>query len=218
MSQPTPAKRQHGCLFYGCIAGAVCLLAILVAFLLLLHMGKQALNGFTDTKPSPLPALNLTQPEIEELQRKFDHFKDAASSGRPVPPLALSSDEINGLLANSPEFHETQGKIYVKVEDDHLQAQFSVPMTDLGLKVFKGRYLNGTGIFKVSLQNGLLVMTPVDIFVKGKPLPESYMAKIRQQNFATGINNNSQASVAFNRLQSVEIREGKLVLIPKLEK
>ena len=215
---PTPAKRQRGCLFYGCIAGAACLVAILLAFLLLLHMFKQALNQFTDTKPAPLPTVNLTQPEIEELQRKFDAFKDATSSGRPTPPLALSSDEINGLLANSPEFKDAKGKIYLKVEDDHLKAQVSVPMTNLGLTVFKGRYLNGTGTFKIAVQNGLLIISPMDLFVKGKPLPESYMVKIRQQNFATGINNNSQASVAFNKLQSIEMRDGKLTLVPKVEK
>jgi len=218
MSENPPAKRQHGCLFYGCIAGAICLAAVLVGFLVLWHMFNKALNQFTDTKPTPLPALKLSQPEIEEVQRRFIQFRDAASDGRSTPPLELSYDDINALLANAPEFQDAKGKIYVQIEDDHLKAQVSVPMTDLGLRVFKGRYLNGTGTFKLSLQSGLLAITPVDIFVKGKPLPENYMIKIRQQNFANGINNNSKASVALNRLQSAELHNGKLVLTPKQEK
>lgn len=218
---PSPSstpKRQHGCLFFGCITGAICLVVLLVGFLVLMAMFKRALNQYTDTKPAPLPALKLTQPEIEEIQRKFDNFREAASSGRSTPPLALTSDDLNALLNNKPEFKEAKGKLYVSVEGDRLNAQVSVPMTDLGLTVFKGRYLNGNVICRLNLQNGFLVITPVDIIVKGKSLPPEYMEKIRQQNFATGINNNSQASVGLNRLQDIQVKEGKVILIPKQEK
>jgi hypothetical protein len=214
----TPPKAQRGCLFYGCIAGGVCLLAVLVTFLLLLRMANKALNQFTDTRPTPLPALHLSQPEIEETQRRFNIFRDAASAGRPTPALELTSDDINALLNNTPEFQEAKNKIYIKMENGQLQAQVSVPMSDLGLSVFKGRYLNGTGTFSVSLQNGQLTITPVEILVKGKPLPKPYMDKMRQQNLAMGINNNPRTSVAMNRLQDVQIRDGKLVLVPKQEK
>jgi hypothetical protein len=70
----------------------------------------------------------------------------------------------------------------------------------------------------VSLQNGLLAITYKEILVKDKPLPGVYMDKIRQQNFAAGINNNSKTSIGLNRLQSIELKDGKLVLIPKQEK
>jgi hypothetical protein len=215
--QPAP-KRQHGCLFYGCLAGAGCLLLLLLGFLALLHMFNKALNQFTDTRPAPLPALQMSQPEIEEVQRKFDNFRDAAGSGRPVPPLVLTSDDVNALLLNSKEFGPARGKIYVKINDDHLQAQVSLPLKDIGLRFFKNRYLNGTATFKLSFANGMLTLNATEILVKGKPLPGVYMDKIRQENFAGPINNNSQTSIALNKLQAIELKDGKLILVPKQEK
>jgi hypothetical protein len=218
MNEQPPVKRQHGCLFYGCIAGAVCLVAILVAFLLGLHMVKKALNQFTDTKPMPLPVVQMSQAQIDEVQKRFDAFTDAVGAGRSTPSLELTSDEINALIANRPGLSAAKGKLYLTVQDGRLQAQISLPMDQVGLPMLKGRYLNGTSTFAVSLQNGILFVTPVEILVKGKPLPGVYMDKMRQQNFATGINNDSQASVALNRLQSIEVTDGKLILVPKEQK
>ncbi len=218
MNEQSPPKRQHSCLFFGCIAGAVCLVAILLVFLLGVHMFKKALNQYTDTAPMKLPQVQLSQPEIEEVQRRFNAFSDAASAGRPTPPLELAPDEINALIASNPDLSAAKDKLYLSIQDNHLQAQVSLPMDQIGLTMFKGRYLNGTATFSVSLQNGLLFLTPVGITVKGKPLPRVYLDKLRRENFATGINNNSRASVALNRLQSIEVKDGKVVLVPKLEK
>ncbi len=218
MDQATPPKRQHGCLFYGCISGIVCLVLILLAFLLLFHMARKALEKYTDTAPMKLPIVQLSQPEIEEVQRRFNNFSDAASNGRPTPPLELNADEVNALLENSPDFRAAKGKIYVGMTNSHLQALVSLPMNQIGFAFFRGRYLNGSATFAVSLQNGILFLTPVDITVKGKPLPKVYMDRLRRENFASGINNNSRASVALNRLQSIEIKDGKLILVAKKEK
>ncbi len=218
MSETSPPKRQHGCLFFGCISGAICLVLLLVGFLLLVHLARKALSQFTDTAPMKLPTVQLSQPEIEELQRRFNNFSDAASTGRPTPPLELASDEVNALLENNPDFRGAKGKIYVAITNNHLQAQVSLPLAQLGGRFFRGRYLNGSSTLAVSLQNGILFLTPVEISVKGRPLPRVYMDRIRHENLATGINNNSRASVALNRLQDIEIKDGKLILIPKSEK
>ncbi len=218
MDQPTTPKRQHGCLFFGCISGAICLVLLLLGFLLLFHMARKALDQYTDRAPMKLPGVQLSQPEIEELQRRFNNFSDAASNGRPTAPLELNSDEINALIQSNPEFSAARGKLYVVIHGTNLQAQVSLPMAQLGLSFFKGRYLNGIGTFALSLQNGILNLSPMEISVKGRALPPVYMDKIRHENFAAGINNNSRASVALNRLQDIQVKEGKLVLVPKVEK
>lgn len=219
MNPPTTSpKRQHGCLFYGCISGAACLVLILLVFLLGIHLLRKTLNQYTDTAPMKLPVVQLSQPEIEQVQHRFENFTDAANSGRPTPPLDLTSDEVNALLQNDPNFRAAKGKFYVTIVGTNLQAQVSLPMTRLGLGLLKGRYLNGTATLAVSLQNGLLDLAPLQVKVKGQPLPEVYLEKIRHENFATGINNNPRASVVLSHLRSIELKDGKLILVPKTEK
>jgi hypothetical protein len=90
-------------------------------------------------------------------------------------------------------------------------------MDELGLPIFRGRYLNGTGIFAVGLHKGDLVVTPDSLVVKGKPLPGVYLDKIRSQNLASSLSSNPRASVAFNHLQDIRVSDGKLILVPKVE-
>src|SRR5262249_30518452 len=145
------------------------------------------------------------------------NFQDAVRTGRPTQPLTVSSDEINAFIQTDPNLARVKGKLYVTIEGDRLKGQVSIPLDDLGLRLFKGRYLNGSGIFAVGLQNGNLVVTPDVLIVKGKPLPAVYMDKIRSQNLAENLNNNPRASVGLNHLQEIRVSDGRLVLVPKLE-
>jgi hypothetical protein len=139
-------------------------------------------------------------------------------SGRPTPPLTLNADEINAFIQTDTNMARLKGKLYVTLEGNRLKGQVSVPLEELGLRIFKGRYLNGSGIFAVGLQKGILVVNADSLSVKGKPLPGVYMDKIRSQNLAEGINNNPKASVGLNHLQEVQISDGKMIIVPKLEK
>ena len=108
-----------------------------------------------------------------------------------------------------------QSRFYVTLENDQLKAQLSVPLEDLGLHIFKGRYLNGSGTFSLSLRSGALYFNAQSITVKGKPLPETYMQSIRKQNLARDSNSDPRASAAFQRIQSVEIKTSELIITPK---
>ena len=59
----------------------------------------------------------------------------------------------------------------------------SIPLSGLGW-LGKGRYLNGDATFKVSLENGVLMVTAEQIQVKGVPIPESVMSQLRSENLA----------------------------------
>ncbi|MGE5734645.1 MAG: hypothetical protein ACM34E_06110, partial [Acidobacteriota bacterium] len=150
-----PAKARHGCYFYGCIAGIVCMVAILVAFLLGVHMFKKVLNEYTDTKPVPLPRSELTAAQVEELQHRIDAFQDAVSTGRPTPPLELTSQELNAIISTRADFQGLSNKVYLTIEGEKLNAQVSMPMEQIGLRMFHGRYLNGEASLSVALDRGL---------------------------------------------------------------
>lgn len=218
MTEQPPVKPRRGCFFYGCLSGIVCLVIILVAFLLGLYQLKKMLNFYTDSHSVPLPTVQLSPAALDELKQRIENFQDAVRSGRPTPPLELSSDEINAYIETDPNFAKVKGKLYVTIEGNRLKGQVSLPLDDLGLRLFRGRYLNGSGVFDVRIHNGYLVVTPEVLVVKGKPLPGVYMDKIRSQNLADSLNNNPRASVAFNHLQEIRVGDGKLVVVPKLEK
>ena len=212
--QPIP-KARRGCLFYGCLTGVVCLVAILVAFLLGLHLFKKMLNEYTDNQPMQMPAVQMAPAQIEQLQRRVDAFAQAVRAGHTTPPLELASDDINALIANNSDFRGWHGKLYITLDGDKVKGQVSLPMSRLGLPLFHGRYLNGSGTISVSLKNGVLQVSPQELLVKGKPIPSVYMDRIRSENLATQGNNNPRSADALTRLQSIEVKDSKLIIVPK---
>ena len=214
-TETTPPKRRRGCLFYGCIAGAVCLVAILVAGLIGLQQLKKMLNNYTDTQPMPLPAIQLSKTQLDEVRERVRAFDEAVRAGQAAAPLALTGDEIEALVISNPNLEAVSKKLYITIEGDHLKGQISIPMADIGLPRFNGRYLNATGAFAVSLRNGVLYITPQVLTVKGKPLPPTYMDVIRQQNLAANLNGAPGAADALSHIQDIQIKDGKLLIVPK---
>ncbi len=202
-TQPPQIKPRRGCLFYGCLGGVVMLLAILIAGLIGLHLARKMFNQFTDSQPAAMPAVQLSQPEIELVRKRIDSFRDSVRAGRPTDPLSLSADEINALIATNLNLN------------DQVTGQLSVPLESVGLTIFKGRYLNGSGTFSLSFHNGILHVFAQNITVKGKPLPEVYMQSIRQRDLARDFNNDPNAAAAFERIQDIEVKDGKITIVPK---
>lgn len=218
MTEQPPTKPRRGCLFYGCLSGTVCLLAILIAFLLGLYQLKRMLNFYTDNHPVQLPVVQMSAAEIEAIKQRVEDFQDAVRTGRPTQPLSLTADEINAMIQNDPNLSGAKGKMYVSIDGSTVKGQMSLPLDQLGLPIFRGRYLNGNGTFSVGLHNGNLLVLAESLTVKGKALPGVYMDKIRSQNLAANLSNNPRASVALSHLQEVRIADGKLTLVPKVER
>jgi hypothetical protein len=65
------------------------------------------------------------------------------------------------------------------------------------------------------MQNGVLVVTPENIVVKGKPLPALYMDKIRTVNLASSFNVDRRAASALSHLQEIQVKDGRLLVVPK---
>jgi hypothetical protein len=208
-------KPRRGCFFYGCISGIVLLVIVLGALLVGLHYVKKMVNSFTDTKPMELPTLQMSQAEMDKVRQRFETFQQAVREQRATKPLALTADDVNALIATDPEQQALKGKFYVSIEGDQLQGEVSVPLHEVGLRMFKGRFLNGSGTFNLSFREGMLFITPQTIQVKGKPLPEVYMQEIRKQNLATALTNNSSTVAVLKGLQDIQVKAGKVVIVPK---
>jgi hypothetical protein len=209
------AKPRRGCFFYGCITGLVLLVLVLGALMVGLHYVKKMVNQFTDSQPMELPTVQMSQGEIDKLKQRFEAFQKAVKEQHPTEPLVLAADDINALIANGPERQDLKGKLYVGLEGDQVKGEVSVPLREIGLSVFKGRYLNGSATFSLSFSNGVLWVAPQTIIVKGRPVPEVYMQEIRKQNLAAGLANEPAAVAVLQGLQEIQVKEGKLVAVPK---
>ena len=210
-----PTKRRRGCLFYGCLTSCVLLIFMLLGLLLGLRHLKKMITDFTDAQPIALPAAEYSPAQVKEVNQRIESFQAAVEAHRTTEPLALSAEDLNLLVATRPEVKGLRGKLHVAIEDNQLQTQVSLPLAEMGLPMFKGRYLNGTATLGVSLQDGQLTVTAQGIASKGKALPAIYEEKIRQQNLAAKLNTDARFSTAVGNLQSLEIKEGKVILLAK---
>jgi hypothetical protein len=217
MTDPA-VKSRRGCFFYGCITCLVLLALILGALMVGLHYVRKIVNQFTDSQPMELPTVQMSQAEIDQVKQRFDAFEKAIQEQRPAEPLVLAADDINALIANGPQQQDLKGKLYVSLEGDQVKGEVSVPLRDIGLSVFKGRYLNGSATFSLFFTNGMLSVTPQTILVKGEPVPETYMQEIRKQNLAAALANEPKAAAVLQGLEQIQVRDGKLVVVPKEKK
>jgi hypothetical protein len=215
-----PPKSRRGCFFYGCITGLVLLLLLAVGGLVAVHYAKKAISGlvndYTDTKPMTLPTVQMSQADIDKLTKRWKAFEEAVRAQRPTEPLELTADEINALIASGPDKQSMKGKFYVSLDDNRVKAELSVPLQELlSWKMVKGRYLNGSGTFNVSVQNGVLFVAPQTIEVKGKQVPDMYMQGLRNANFAAGLTNQPNATALMQGLQNIQVKDGKLIVVPR---
>jgi len=208
-------KPRRGSFFYGCITGVVLLVMVLGALLVGLHYLKKLVNSYTDTKPIELPTVQMSQAEIDKLKQRFESFQQEVREERPTKPLTLTADDINALIASDKEWQTLKGKFYIRIEGDQLKGEVSVPLQEVGWKILKGRYLNGSATFNLDFRNGVLSVSPQTVLVKGKPLPESFMQVIREENFAVGLTNEPAAVAVLKGLQEIRVKEGNLIIMPK---
>jgi hypothetical protein len=212
------AKPRRGCFFYGCITGLVLLVMVLGALMVGLHYVRKMVNQFTDSRAMELPTVQMSPGEIDKLKQRVEAFQKAVREQRFTEPLVLAADDINALITSAPELQAFKGKFYVSLEGDHVKGEVSVPLREIGLGIFKGRYLNGSATFILSFTNGGLSVMPQTMLVKGTPVPEVYMQEIRKQNLAAGVTNEPAAMAVLQGLQDIQVQEGKLVVVPKEKK
>lgn len=210
-----PEKKPRGCFFYGCLT-AVCLsLVLLVLVGIGLYSGyrywTRMVNEYTSTTPMELPHVELPAEQAEALDARVDAFKKSLDTGKDVKPLVLTADEINALIEKNPDF---KGRLHVEIPGDKIQGQISLPLTEVGLPGLKGRYLNGKAEFGARLTSGLLFVTLDSLEVNGKPLPDM-LQSIRGQNLAADFAKDPDNARAIEKLESIEVKDGKLYIKPR---
>jgi hypothetical protein len=171
---------------------------------------------YTETTPMTLPTVQMSTTEYQQLDKRVTAFTDAVNARKGTPPLVLTGDEINALIANNPAWKGLKGKVYVTIEGDQIKGKVSIPMDDLaqapGLSRLKGRYLNGSAALKVSLANGVLAVTIQSLEAKGQSPSPQVMAQLQTINFAQNSAQDPKTQEMIGRFESLEVKDGKITV------
>ena len=100
----------------------------------------------------------------------------------------------------------------MKIEGNALQGQVSIPLDELNLGSDTGRYVNGTGSFKISVREGKLSVIIQSIEIKGKTLPAAVQNVIVGVNLFEKAELDPETTKLLDHLKTFELRNGKLIL------
>lgn len=217
MSNPSGPAKKRGCLFYGCLSLSVVALLIAIFIAVGVYFAKRTVdalvNDYTAVTPEKIEELVYPEPKMSELQQRVSTFQQSVEKGGGQPvELVLTADDLNAMIAAN---RDLKGKVFVRIEDDQVRGQISVPLPDLGPLKLKGRFLNGAAAFKVSLNNGQLDIRLDQVSVHDKPLPPLILGELKKVDLARETRNDPEAAKVIQRLDSLEIREGKVYIRSK---
>jgi hypothetical protein len=212
-SPPGGGRRKRGCLFWTLVTGASLVALLVVAGYFGYH---SVLHRVVDTYTEPA-ALELAEPALapEDLGRldgRIAAFAHAVRNKRPTAPLELTSEELTALLARSPDFRRMGGRARLRVVEDEVQADLSVPLDRMG---YPNRWFNGTAAFRVSLENGVLVITLQSASVRDRTIPQWVIAGVSERNLAKDLYDKPEVAGFLSRLESIQATPGKLVIVAR---
>ncbi len=215
-AQPFPVK--EGGILKGCLLGCAVLctgFAVVLGILIYAayNVATGLLDDYTATAPRVFPLVEIPDEQRDLLFGKVDMFANALEGkDAPLPVLELTADEINLLLQQYPGGGNGLNWLRVDIVGEALRGEISLPLGEFSLP---GRYLNGSGEMTVRVNGGQLQVFLNSLEVDGRSLPIQALTMLREYNLALDANNDPQVRSALERVDSIEVRDGKLVITPK---
>jgi len=208
---PAPAApKKRGCLFWALVAVVVLVVGAYGAYRYAIH---RLVDGYTDTAPLDLGEPGLPPSQLGSLDGKLASFAHLVRNKRPVEPLVLSGEELTSLVARSPDFQRLGGRARLSIGEGEIQSEMSIPLTRLG---YPDRWFNGTARFAVTLDNGVLIVTLRSASVRGEPVADWIVERLRQQNLGKDVYQRPEVAAFLARLESIELHEGQITIVPRI--
>lgn len=208
--------KKRGCLFYGCLTLAIlAVITVLVGYVAYRYTVRAAQNWaaqYTDTSPTPPPAIPLTSAQVKTLHQRVDAFRAALKQPTNTMELVLTADEINALLRDQWAGRTNTPQLSVQIEGDQLTGNVSIPLSDFGPLKLQGRYLNGLAGLNLELKDRQLTVRIRDLAVKGKALPGAVLAELRRRNLAEDVQSDPDTAKEIAKFESIALRDGRLIL------
>lgn len=214
---PLPYPQKESSILRGCLLGCLVILVgigvlAVLALAAVYSLVSGVMEDFTTESPREIPAVSIPEEQKALLFGKVDMFANAIEGKEaPLETLELGADEINVLLREYPEPNADFQWLHVTIVDDALRGEISMPLEELGLP---GRYLNGSGEIVATLVDGDLKVVLNSLEVDGKSLPIQMLTMLRDFNFAQDANKDPKVRRSLERVESIVVRDGKLVITP----
>jgi hypothetical protein len=209
-------KRGLGCLGCGCLIVALLALLFFATVVGVSVFAYHKVVGITATAPETVPAFD-GGPDVESAaQQKCSQFIQAASQHQSAT-LQLSADEINSLIESNPSYISSGAHVFVTLNDDQGQVQFSYPLAALKMGILGDRYANGSVSFTLHLDTDTkqVVLDLKSLRVGSFNLPEESLPS-SNVTFNGVLNQKLQANPTMKELlesaKTIEIQGGQLVL------
>jgi len=206
-----PPKQGRGCFFYGCLTALVlaAILALVVFFTF--RMIWSSIDGYLDEEPVNFPQRTVSEAEYNEISGRLSNFFTGLETPGDPEPLILTDKDINAYLAYHPELTELNNSVHFSIENSQIKGTLSLPLDDMGMS---GRFLNGQGVFDLSLENDVLDLRIVSLTVRGHSLPEVFMSEIRKENFASEFLKDPEFRQVLENLDRIEVKGNQIILTP----
>lgn len=180
------------------------------------------LDHIFQAAPLDVPALDDSDTTYDTLQQKLATAQDQLKAHQPAT-IALTADDINSLMAHNPALTQNNIRAYVSLAGDEGRLQTSVPTDILTRGAIKGQYFNMDISFGVSYDPAArsVNMTPRALQVGDEALisrdaPKSttggFDAALMTAMVNFGLRQNAAVAAMLDQTQSVEIKNGLLVI------
>ncbi|QDV45324.1 hypothetical protein Enr13x_52000 [Stieleria neptunia] len=198
----------NGCLWGCLIAGGLFIGSILCAGFGGYWFLSNQIAKYTSETPIDLPTVEYSEEDLAELDARVETFREKLDAGEtPEEDLVLTADDINALISKNEDF---KGKVYVKIENNQVEGDVSIPLDKLPMG--KGRYFNGSATFDVAMDGGVLIVTVDQAELNGEPLPDEFMQAMRQENLAKDVYKDPENAKFMSRFEDIRIEDDKFIL------
>ena len=207
---PVAEKKKRGCFFYGCLT--VIILLILgagAAYFGAKKLYHTFIDRLTATAPLTITPAAVTQTDFDETSRRLSEFKAAMDSGHGPETLTLNAKDLNSLIAFNPKANFLKDRAVIDIRGNQAYAKFSIPLDSFNVA---GRYLNGEGTFKVSLEDGKIHIEPNSVMLNGQAVPAEILGQFTKQDAAVDMFNDPEAKSFFAKLKSLKIENNTVMV------
>lgn len=217
MTNESNSPKKRGCLFYGCLSLIIVALLVVTVGILGYFFVKRTAEGwmrdYTDVAPARLERVEYSREETAVLQRKVAEFQKALESGTNLVELTLTAEDLNALISAQRELKD---KLFVRIDNDQVRGDISMPLSDMGPLKLGGRYLNATVAFNIVLTNGVLDVRLRDAKVNEKPLPAMILSELKKNNLAQDLQKDPRSAADVAQFDTIQVTNGAVVLRNRL--
>lgn len=218
-SQTAPSRRGLGCFGIGCIVVVAVLLGFGALIAGLGYFGYSKLGALTSMAPTTAQNFDGGNAIYQSAQQKGNDFQQNLQQNRPAT-LEFTADELNTLIARDPDFARSQIHLFVSMTGDRGRVEVSLPGSLIPLGLIKDRYFNGNAEFGLGFDPATKNLK-IDLHalkIGPDTIPPDQLPALQSQLqplINAQLQNSPDAKRVLDQAQSIEIRDGKLVIVTK---